>query len=165
MRENLQTAVFWLIGSLSFASGGISIYILFFSVSLSVLLSLMGYRLNLISIGEEEAGTLGINVKRTKNIALLLSGVLVGGLVSVSGVIGFIGLLVPHFVRMKFGFDNRFVIPLSFFAGAALLLFSDTIARTIILPAELPVGALTALIGAPIFIYLLRKNFNLERSY
>ena len=165
MRENLQTAVFWLIGSLSFANGEVSIYILFFSVILSFFLSLMGYRLNLISMGEEEASTLGVNVRQTKNIALIISGVLVGGIVSVSGVIGFVGLLVPHFVRMKFGFDNRFVIPLSFFAGASLLLVSDTLARTVILPAELPVGALTALIGAPIFICLLRKNFNLKVNY
>ncbi len=165
MRENLQTAVFWLIGSLSFATGESSFYILIFSSALSVILTLMGYRLNLISMGEEEAGTLGINVNSAKNWALIVSGVLVGGIVSVSGVIGFVGLLVPHFVRMLFGFDNRFVIPFSFFAGAALLLVSDTVARTIILPGELPVGAITALIGAPVFIYLLRKNFNLSENF
>ena len=165
MRENLQTAVFWLIGSLSFAGGESSLYILIFSVFLSIILTMMGYRLNLISMGEEEAATLGINVNSTKNWALVVSGVLVGGIVSVSGVIGFVGLLVPHFVRMLFGFDNRFVIPLSFFGGSALLLISDTIARTVILPGELPVGAITALIGAPVFIYLLRKNFNLGENY
>ncbi len=161
MRENLQTAVFWLIGSLSFANANTTFYVLAFSVSLSAVLSFMGYRLNLISMGEDEVVTLGINVNSVKNVALVISGFLVGGIVSVSGVIGFVGMLVPHLVRSKFGFDNRFVIPISFFAGAALLLISDTIARTIILPGELPVGAITSLIGAPIFIYLLRKRFNI----
>ncbi len=161
MRENLQTAVFWLIGSLSFASPADSIYILVFSILISLFLSFLGFRLNLIAMGEEEAGTLGLNVTATKNIALTASGLLVGGIVSVSGVIGFVGMIVPHLIRIKFGFDNRFVIPLSFFAGAALLLISDTIARVIILPGELPVGAITALIGAPVFIYLLRKRFYL----
>jgi iron complex transport system permease protein len=84
---------------------------------------------------------------------------MIGSIVSVSGIIGFVGLLVPHVCRLLFGLDNRIVIPASFFVGGAYLVLADSVARTIISPAELPVGAVTAIIGAPIFIYLLRTRF------
>ncbi|MDP3582006.1 MAG: iron chelate uptake ABC transporter family permease subunit, partial [Ignavibacteria bacterium] len=95
-----------------------------------------------------------------KNLTYLLVSLMIGTIVSVSGIIGFVGLLIPHICRMIFGTDNRIVFPASFFIGAAYLTFADTIARTIAAPVELPVGAITALIGAPVFIYLLRKKFN-----
>ncbi len=86
---------------------------------------------------------------------------MIGSIVSVSGIVGFVGLLVPHVCRMIFGVDNRIVVPASFFVGAAYLTLADTVARTIISPAELPVGAVTAILGAPVFVYLLRKRFHL----
>ena len=86
---------------------------------------------------------------------------MVGAIVSVSGIIGFVGLLVPHVCRFIFGVDNRMVVPASFLIGASYLIWADTIARILIAPSELPVGAITAIIGAPIFIYLLRKRFYL----
>ena len=94
---------------------------------------------------------------------LFRSSLLVGAIVSVSGIIGFVGLIVPHVSRMLFGQDYRIIVPSSFFIGASFLMLADTLARYIIAPAELPVGAITAIIGAPIFIYLLRKRFSLYR--
>jgi len=87
---------------------------------------------------------------------------MIGSIVSVSGVVGFVGLLVPHVCRMIFGTDNRIVLPASFFIGAAYLALADTIARTLVAPSELPVGAVTAFIGAPIFIYLLKQKFRMR---
>jgi iron complex transport system permease protein len=89
----------------------------------------------------------------------ILTSLLIGMAVSVSGIIGFVGLLVPHVCRLIFGADNRIVIPASFLIGGAYLVIADTLARTVIAPAQLPVGAITAIIGAPIFIYLLKTRF------
>ena len=111
-------------------------------------------------MGNDTAKQLGINTNFIRNYTYILSSIMIGTLVSVSGIIGFVGLLVPHVCRMLFGVDNRIVLPASFFLGAAYLTLADTLARTLVSPAELPVGAITALIGAPIFIYLLRKRFN-----
>ena len=112
-------------------------------------------------MGSDDAKHLGVNTVLVKNSTYILASIMVGSIVSVSGIVGFVGLLVPHFCRMIFGMDNRIIIPASFFVGATYLVLADMMARTIISPAELPVGAVTAFIGAPIFIYLLRKRFNL----
>ncbi len=157
MKENLQTAVFWLIGTLSFAEPTSGFYAIAFSVLISLIIFAKAYRINLIA-ADDGSSAVGINLVRERFVLLALTGVLTGGLVAISGVIGFIGMLVPHLVRNKFGFDNRVVLPLSFLIGAVLLLVSDTFARTVILPAELPVGSVTALFGAPVFIWLLRKK-------
>jgi iron complex transport system permease protein len=111
-----------------------------------------------MALGTEHAKHLGINTKLLNNTTYIVSSLLVGSIVSLSGIIGFVGLLVPHVSRLLFGYDNKIVLPASFLLGSAYLMTADTIARTIISPAELPVGALTALFGAPIFIYLLRKR-------
>ncbi len=158
MRENLQTALFWIVGTLSFAKPAHSYYAFYVSGFLSFLIFLRGYRLNLIAMENSDEQTLGINMNRERLILLGLSGILTGALVSVSGVIGFVGMIVPHIIRNKFGFDNRFVLPFSFLGGAILLLASDTLARTIILPGELPVGAITAFFGTPVFIWLIKKR-------
>jgi iron complex transport system permease protein len=84
---------------------------------------------------------------------------MIGAIVSVSGIIGFVGLIIPHICRMLFGVDNRIILPASFFIGASYLILADALSRIIIAPSEMPVGAITALMGAPIFIYLLRKRF------
>ncbi len=158
MRENLQTALFWLVGTLSFADASQSYYAFVFAVLLSIIISLFGYRLNLIAIGDEKNEAIGINLKNVRITLLILTGILTGGLVAVSGIIGFIGMIIPHIVRNKYGYDNRVVLPISFLVGAIVLLISDTVARIVILPAELPVGAITAFFGAPVFIWFLKKK-------
>jgi iron complex transport system permease protein len=114
--------------------------------------------LNVLISGELEAEHLGVNVKWLKRSVYLLAALLTGLAVSVSGSIGYIGLLVPHIVRMTFGTDYRLLVPASALAGASFAVLADTLARTLLAPAELPVGAITALTGAPMFIYLLRKG-------
>ncbi|MGE5499482.1 MAG: FecCD family ABC transporter permease [Syntrophothermus sp.] len=159
LNETLRTAVYWLMGHLALADPR-SVYIVFpVSVLVSFLLMLNSHRYNVLSLGSETARHLGINTALLKNITYILNSILIGMLVSVSGIIGFVGLLVPHACRMLFGVDNRIIIPASFFIGAAYLTIADTIARTVISPGEIPVGAVTAFIGAPVFIYLLRKRF------
>ncbi|EHD21075.1 MULTISPECIES: FecCD family ABC transporter permease [Brenneria] len=115
-------------------------------------------RLNLLQLGDEEAHYLGVNVKRTKYTLLLLSSLLVGVAVAVSGVIGFIGLVIPHLIRMHLGADHRWLIPGSVLGGACLLLVADTLARTLLSPAEMPVGLLTSLIGGPYFLWLIVQH-------
>ena len=158
LNDTLRTAIFWLVGNLAMADNFSAYYIVIFSLILSVILSLFGYKLNLLAMGDEDASNLGLNPKRIKSIIYILASILVGIIVSVSGIIGFVGLLIPHVVRIIFGSDNRIVVPASFLVGAIFLVFSDTIARIVILPSELPVGVVTALIGAPAFIYLLKKR-------
>jgi len=161
LSDSLRSAFLWLIGNLSSADAASAYYVLPVSIIVSIILTINSYKYNVLSLGAENAKHLGINTNILKNITYILASVLVGAIVSVSGIIGFVGLLVPHVCRMIFGIDNRLVIPSSFFIGAVYLLISDTFARTIVAPAELPVGAITAVIGAPIFIYLLRRRFNL----
>lgn len=161
LNNNLRTAVFWLIGNLSIADKANIIYVLPVTFIVSLILILQSNKYNLLSLGIENAKQLGLNTNFLRNSTYILTSLMIGVLVSVSGIIGFVGLLVPHACRMIFGVDNRIVIPASFFIGAAYLILCDTIARSIIAPAELPVGAITALIGAPAFIYLLRKNFKI----
>ncbi|BBV08288.1 TPA: FecCD family ABC transporter permease [Providencia stuartii] len=117
-----------------------------------------GNRLNLLQLGDEDAHYLGLNVERTKFILLFLSALLVGCAVAMSGVIGFVGLVVPHLIRMTLGPDHRWLIPGSAIVGATLLLIADTIARTAVSPAEIPVGLLTGLIGGPYFLWLILRQ-------
>ena len=109
-------------------------------------------------MGDEDSSNLGLNTKKVKSIIYIFASILVGVIVSVSGIIGFIGLLIPHVVRIIWGTDNRIVLPTSFFVGAIFLILTDTVARIIILPSELPVGVVTAMIGAPVFIYMLKRQ-------
>ena len=115
-------------------------------------------RLNLLQLGDEEAHYLGVNVRILQRLLLLCSAVLVAASVAISGVIGFIGLVVPHLMRMWLGPDHRGLIPGSLLAGAMLLLIADTLARTIAAPAEMPVGLLTSLLGAPWFLWLIFRQ-------
>lgn len=114
--------------------------------------------LNLILSGEQEAQHLGVNVHRVKLVVYLAASVLTGLAVSVSGAIGYVGLLIPHAMRMLFGTDYRLLIPTSALGGAIAIVLADTIGRTIVSPTELPVGAMTAFAGAPVFIYLMRRR-------
>ena len=119
---------------------------------------LLARRLNLLQLGDEEAHYLGVDVKRTQRHLLILSALLVAAAVAVSGVIGFVGLVVPHLVRMWLGADHRWLVPGSVLAGALLLLIADTLARTLVVPAEMPVGLITSLIGGPWFLMMIFRN-------
>ncbi|MDH7604135.1 MAG: iron ABC transporter permease [Melioribacter sp.] len=160
MNDSLRTAIFWLIGNLSLAEKNNLIFVIPVTILTSGILILLSNKFNVISLGSDYAKQLGINTKLLRNSSYILTSIMIGTLVSVSGIIGFVGLLIPHICRIIFGNDNRIVFTSSFFIGASYLTIADTIARTIISPAELPVGAITALIGAPVFIYLLKKRFN-----
>ena len=120
----------------------------------------MASRLNLLQLGDEEAHYLGVNVRALQRWLLLCSAVLVAAAVAISGVIGFIGLVVPHLMRLWLGPDHRGLIPGSLLAGAILLLLADTLARTVAAPAEMPVGLLTSLLGAPWFLWLVFRREN-----
>ncbi|WP_323116902.1 FecCD family ABC transporter permease [Klebsiella quasivariicola] len=120
----------------------------------------MASRLNLLQLGDEEAHYLGVNVRALQRWLLLCSAVLVAAAVAISGVIGFIGLVVPHLMRLWLGPDHRGLIPGSLLAGAILLLLADTLARTVAAPAEIPVGLLTSLLGAPWFLWLVFRREN-----
>ncbi|WGL16097.1 iron ABC transporter permease [Microbulbifer bruguierae] len=111
--------------------------------------------LNALLLGESEARHLGVDVARLKQLMIVVTAIAMGAAVSVSGMIGFIGLVVPHTIRLLRGPDHRFLLPYSVLAGGLLLVVADTVARTLVAPAEMPVGILTALLGAPFFIYLL----------
>jgi iron complex transport system permease protein len=114
--------------------------------------------LNLLLAGEKEAMHLGVDIPRVRLVVYIAASVLTGLAVSVSGAIGYVGLLVPHVMRLIFGSDHRILIPTAAFGGAIAVVIADTLARTVVAPSELPVGAMTALAGAPLFIYLLRRK-------
>ncbi len=116
------------------------------------------FRLNAFSLGEEGAAYLGIEVERDKILILALGSLLTAAAVSISGLVAFVGLVVPHAVRLSLGPDHRFLLPASALAGAAFLIIADLLARTLLAPVEIPVGVITAIIGAPVFIYLLRHS-------
>ncbi len=158
LNDSLRTTVYWLIGNISMAPKEHLYPVLIVSLSISIFLIGLSNKFNILSMGTYTAKQLGLNTRLLKTIAYLLTGILVGSLVSVSGIIGFVGLLIPHVCRLIFGTDNRIVFPASFIIGAVFLILCDTIARSIIAPAELPVGAITSVIGAPVFIYLLKRR-------
>jgi iron complex transport system permease protein len=118
----------------------------------------LAVRLNAFSIGEDGAAYLGVNVEREKAIILGVGALLTACAVSIGGLIGFVGLIMPHAMRLILGPDHRLLIPATAIAGAAFIVTADLLARTIFSPAEIPVGVLTALIGAPFFVYLLRRS-------
>ena len=118
----------------------------------------LSQQLNILQLGDEDAHYLGINVQRVKRYLLLLSALLIGTAVAVSGIIAFIGLVVPHMIRLLIGADHRGLILGSALGGACLLLFADTLARTVVAPTEIPVGLFTSLIGGPYFLWLILKH-------
>jgi len=157
-RNELHNVLFWLMGDLSLASRR---EILLAGIALMAISGFI-YRdakaLNLLVLGEETALQLGINVERTKKRLFFTASLLTAVAVSSSGIIGFVGLLVPHMMRLIFGADHRLLLPVTALFGASFLVAADSVARTITAPTELPVGVITALCGAPFFIYLLRKS-------
>ena len=157
--RDLRGIAFWLMGDLSISLPHGLLWILmggFFAAAGAILTTASD--LNVLLAGEREAMHLGVDVTRVKLVVYVSASVLTGLAVSVSGAIGYVGLLVPHVMRMLFGSDYRLLIPTSALGGAIAIVVADTLARTIIAPTELPVGAMTAMAGAPVFIYLLRRR-------
>lgn len=150
--------LFWLMGSLAMRSWE-HVYMLipFLAVGFPLLLA-YGQSLNLFVLGERHAAHLGIHVERTKLIVLISSTLLTAAAVSVSGVIGFVGLVVPHLIRLLVGPDYRLITPLSAIGGGIFILWADTLARMALTPKEIPLGVVTALLGAPFFAYLLHRR-------
>ena len=153
-----QRILFWLMGDFSLAS--------YRKVLLAVIVVAGGWtltylnanRLNLLIVGDDTAAHLGLNVFRTRTFFMIVAAMVTGAIVSVSGTIGFVGLVVPHAMRLLFGPDNRVLLPAALLGGAAFLAASDCVARIVAYPMELPVGVITTLAGAPFFLYLLVKK-------
>ncbi len=157
-QDKMDSIIFWTMGSFASASWT-DVAIVGPVVVAGVLLVLFYCRdLNLLLTGSETAQSLGVEVEKVKRVLLVATTLMVAFCVAACGVIGFVGLVVPHCVRLVVGSDNRRVVPCSIFAGGLFLLVCDTLARTVLMPAELPVGSLTSLAGAPLFIYLLYRN-------
>ncbi len=157
-KNQVEKIVFWLMGSVSAASWkqvGILVPIIIIG---TVIITGFSRVLNVMSTGDETARNLGIEVERVKKVLLITSSVIVGACVSVSGIIGFVGLIIPHIIRLMLGPDHRTVVPFSALGGAIFVVLSDTLARNLVPPAEIPVGAITSVFGAPYFIYLLMKS-------
>lgn len=158
--SEVRRALGWLLGGAS-QSGWTAILAImpYVIIGLGILL-VSGHALNLLQFGDDQAQQLGLNITRTKRILLIASSLATAAAVAFSGIIGFIGLIVPHLVRLWFGPDYRRLLPLSVLGGAAALLFSDVIARIVLSPQEIPVGIVTSLAGAPFFLWVLRRSRN-----
>ena len=154
----LRNITYWLLGDLSGGSLEGVIFIIAASLVGAFVLVTQARALNLMMIGARDAFALGVETARVRWLVFITASMLTGAAVSAGGAIGYVGLIVPHLMRLATGADNRLAIPASALAGAVLVLFADTLARTVIAPRELPTGAITALIGAPVFVYLLVKS-------
>lgn len=155
--EDLHGIVFWIMGSLEEPNSALILTSLFVSALGLIASYLFCIPLNALALGEEDAAHLGINVEMVKKVLFVIASVLTGFSVSVAGIIGFVGLVVPHLVRMLVGRDHRILLPSSFLGGATFLILCDTVARTIIAPVELPVGVITGLVGGSVFMFMKGK--------
>ncbi len=156
--NQLRDITFWSLGSLGGVTWrSLSVAAPFMLASI-LLLPLFAKPLNAFLLGESEAGHLGTNTQRVKVAVIVLAAVAVGAAVSVSGIIGFVGLVVPHLVRLAVGPDHRTLLPAAILLGASLLLLADLFARTVVIPAELPIGVVTSLVGGPFFLWLLLQG-------
>jgi iron complex transport system permease protein len=154
----IRSFTFWLLGDLSGTSKTLLPLTICIAVLGALILSFNARSLNLLMLGERDAFDLGVEVGRVRLLVFIVASLLVGSSVAASGSVGYVGLVVPHIARLSLGSDNRISVPAAALGGAIFVMVADTLARTIIAPRELPVGAITALIGAPLFIYLLRKG-------
>jgi iron complex transport system permease protein len=156
--EQLRSITFWSLGSLGGATwravGALTPFVLL----VLLLAPRLAQSLNLLLLGEAEAGHLGVDVERIKRFVIVLTALAVGAAVALAGIIGFLGLIVPHLLRLLLGPDHRGLLPGAALLGAALLLAADLLARTIVAPTELPIGVVTALLGAPFFLWLLLRD-------
>ncbi len=148
----------WSMGNLSPTDTKLTIISMTLIVLAGAALYYYAQSFNLFSLGEESAAQLGVEVERVKRVTFVLASLITGAAVSACGTIGFVGLIIPHMMRMTIGADHRVLMPASALAGASFLVLADTIARTIMQPTEIPVGVVTAICGGPFFIYLLRRG-------
>jgi iron complex transport system permease protein len=156
--EGLHSALWWLLGNTQIYD--IRLLLMVFSISfLGIIISMaMARSLNIMSIGEEDAITMGLDTERVKLIFFVLSSVMTAAIVSVCGMIGFVGLIIPHIARKIIGPDHRRLIPVSALCGGIYLILCDIIARRLTQPIELPIGVITAIVGGPFFIFLLKRS-------
>lgn len=154
-KDNITNVMWWLYGSFGNISWENAFLVLVPAIGISLISMLWAREYNLFMSGEDQARLLGMNVRKFKAIMMIIASVLTSVCVAFVGVIGFVGLIVPHACRMLLGGDHRLIMPASIVLGACLMLFADIIARVVISPLELPVGAVTALIGTPVFAYML----------
>ncbi len=156
--NTFRAAVFWMMGNLSGATWRSVSLLAAYLVPAALVLMALARPFNLIAVGEDTALYLGVRVGTVRLVAYLTTSLLVAASVAVSGVIGFVGLIVPHGLRLIWGSDHRMLLPASMLAGASFLMLTDTVARTIAAPAELPTGVVTALAGVPVFVVLLMRS-------
>lgn len=156
--EDLHSIVFWIMGFLGETDWWMVALMGATALGGLVLSYLFALDLNALALGEEEARHLGVEVERSKKLLFLLASVVTGLCVASAGIIGFVGLVVPHFVRMVVGQDHRILLVASFLCGAAFLVLCDTVARVVVAPLELPVGVITGIVGGILFIYALTKK-------
>jgi iron complex transport system permease protein len=162
--EEIRDIYAWLLGGLvaeGWRSVGIALPVVVLGIAGAALVS---HELNLVALGEERAAQLGVEVDRLKRRAIAVGAVLAAAAVSVAGVIGFVGLMTPHLLRLVIGADLRRLLGASVLGGATLMILADLIARTVIAPSELPVGVVTALLGGPFFLFLLRREGRQARA-
>lgn len=156
--KDMTKIIYWTMGSLS-GKGWAPVVMIFIPIVASIIvMNFFSRDLNIMLTGEESAKSLGVNVDKTKIYILLVGTFMTSVVVSVSGIIGFVGLMIPHIVRLIIGPDHRVLLPASALLGGIFMIFADTISRTIISPVEIPVGIITAVFGGPFFIYLLRSK-------
>lgn len=156
--EKMHGIIFWLMGSFSLSQWSEVKVILPYVIVGVVIILVYARPLNIMQLDEEQAQQLGINVERIKLILLAAATLITAAAVSFVGTIGFVGIIIPHAVRLVWGADHRFLLPLSVLTGAIFLILADLIARTVLAPTEVPIGVITALTGAPFFLYLLRRR-------
>jgi iron complex transport system permease protein len=156
--RTVQSAVLWIMGSLAAASWQGVALTAAYTIPAALLLMGLARPLNLMAIGEETAQYLGADVEGVKRLSLAVAALVTASGVAVAGVIGFVGLVVPHAVRILVGSDHRALLPLSFLAGAAFLTLADLVARLALAPTEIPIGVITAFVGVPFFLVLLRRS-------
>jgi iron complex transport system permease protein len=156
--RTVQSATLWSMGSLAAADWGDVMTAAAYTLPAAVLLWTLARPLNLMAIGEDTALYLGSDVEGVKRVALAVAALVTAASVAVAGVIGFVGLVVPHAIRLVVGADNRALLPLAFLTGATFLMLADLVARVALAPAEIPVGVITAFVGVPLFLVLLRRS-------
>jgi iron complex transport system permease protein len=157
-RSKMDVVMLWTMGSFSAAGWGQIVWAVAPIILGTIACMAFSRDLNIMLLGEEEARQLGVNLRNTRRILILLTTLITASAVSVSGIIGFVGLMVPHMMRLMIGPDHKWLLPASFFGGGAFLVLVDTFSRTIASPLELPIGIITGILGVPFFLYLLTRN-------
>jgi iron complex transport system permease protein len=156
--SRLHNIMFWLMGDLSAASMDQSVVLAATVLPCFLLVFLRSHAMNLLTLGEDMAQSMGVNIRRTNAVLLIVTSLMISATVSYCGLIGFVGLVMPHMLRLILGPDHRLLAPAAILGGASFMVLCDVLARTLPSQGEMPVGVVTALVGAPLFVYLLRKS-------